>query len=144
MHFVKHIHAAFLALVLLASCGPLIGAFNEQAYRNATDLKARSVALIAKSDEPYRQYRTAAEDLLLDIDKAYEYSAGLPRNTTSAKQWDLLRDPDNNFIAGAIRAWRRQGQMSEVFAAEFARATARHFDYIICLEVEKRAQSCEQ
>ena len=74
----------FLLLVFiafgLAACSALISPFSETAYRNATSLKAESLALIAKSSEPYAQHRVAAEKLAVDVDAAFEYANGIPRN----------------------------------------------------------------
>ena len=63
----------------------LISPFQEQAYENATTLKAQSLALIAKSGEPYSSHRESLEKLLVDVDAAYEYADGLPKNEVVSK-----------------------------------------------------------
>ncbi|QLQ18873.1 MAG: hypothetical protein HZT43_09640 [Exiguobacterium profundum] len=77
----------------LSACTPFAGAYSEQAYLNATSLKARSLALVAVSDQPYSSHRDDVAEVLTDIDAAYEYARGLPRNDIVTEQWRLIRDP---------------------------------------------------
>ncbi|WP_299877683.1 hypothetical protein [uncultured Sulfitobacter sp.] len=146
MLYVFYRRAAILIslLVTLAACDPLISPFQEQAYKNATTLKAQSLALITKSGEPYSTHRAALEKLLVDVDAAYEYADGLPKNDVVSKQWDILRNPDGNLLGGFANRWRRSGQLGPFFREEVAAQVGEAFDTIICVEVNKREVSvCE-
>ncbi|KNG93592.1 hypothetical protein [Pseudaestuariivita atlantica] len=132
-----------LVMVFVAACEPLISPYRETAYQNATTLKARSAALVAKASDPYPQHRTEAEALLVAVDAAYEYSRGLPRNEVSAKQWDIMRDPNGNLLGGFIGRWRDKGRLNPFVRDEGAELIAEGFDTIICVEINKRAaDSC--
>ena len=132
---------AFSLLVWLSACDPLISAYTEQAYENATRLKAESLALIAKSGQPFSSRRTEVEELLVDVDAAYEYARGLPKNEVVTQQWDTLRDPEGNLLGGWARRWQAQGTLSEVFRGEIAVLIGQAFDQIICVEINKREPS---
>lgn len=137
--------AFFLSLLFaLTACDPLISPFSEQAYRNATTLKAQSLALIAKSGQPYTTHRVAVEKLLVDVDAAFEYADGLPKNDVVAKQWDILRDPEGNLLGGFAKRWRNSGSLVPFLRDEIAIQVGEAFDTIICVEINKRdASVCE-
>jgi hypothetical protein len=132
--------AAILAvMVFLAACSPYIADFSLEAYKNATSLKAETLALIDKSAEPYARHREAAEALTLRIDAAYEFAAGIPNNQLSAQQWAIMRDPQGDLYGGFIRDWRADGPVGATFREEKKRQIGRAFDAIICLEANKRS-----
>ncbi len=136
-----------LALILLplalAACDPLIGGYSAEAYKNATSLKARSLAMIDRAGRSYASQQADIAALMTDIDAAYEFSKGLPRNRISARQWQLMRDPDEGLMGGFVAGWRRNGTVGGFFRGEKKTQIARAYDYIICLEVNKqRAAPC--
>ena len=47
-----------------------------------------------KAAEPFERYRSEVDALSIRIQKAYEYAKGRPENEISARQWELLKDPD--------------------------------------------------
>ncbi|MEO9779016.1 MAG: hypothetical protein ABJH07_08435 [Sedimentitalea sp.] len=135
----------FSLLFVLVACEPIISPFSQEAYKNATTLKAQSLALIAKSGQPYSTHRTAVEILLVDVDAAYEYSNGLPKNGVVSAQWDILRDPDGNLLGGFARRWRNSGTLSPFIREEIRMQVGEAFDTIICVEINKREASvCEK
>jgi hypothetical protein len=123
--------------VFLAACGPLIANYSLEAYKNATTLKAETLALVRKSAEPFSSHREEVEALSTRIDAAYEFSAGTPNNQISAAQWSIMRDPDRNMFGGFVEFWRAHGSVSPAFRDEYLGQIAAGFDYIICLEANK-------
>ena len=93
---------ALSLLVWLSACDPLISAYTEQAYQNATRLKAESLALIAKSGQPFSSRQAEVEQLLTNIDAAYEYAKGLPKNEVAAEQWRKIRDPGGGLLGSGL------------------------------------------
>ena len=130
--------AALSALFLLVACTPLISPFSEVAYQNATDLKAHSLALVDQSADPYAQHAAEAEQLLIDVSAAYEFVNGMKGNEISAAQWQLMRDPGKNLMGGFVGFWQQVGKVSPAFRDEYHGQVAEAFDYIICLEANKR------
>ncbi len=140
----RRLAALFSLLFVLAACEPFISPFTEQAYKNATTLKAQSLALIAKSEQPYSMHRDAVEKLLVDVDAAYEYADGLPNNDVVSAQWATLRNPDGNLLGGFANRWRSSGTLSPFIREEISMQVGKAFDTIICVEINKReASACE-
>jgi hypothetical protein len=132
--------AAFIFAALLAACQSMpVAEYSVQAYKNATDLKVETLALIAKSDEPYSSHRTEIEALTTKINAAYEFSAGLANNQLSTKQWDILRDPQGHLYGGYIRQWQKTGTVSKYFREQATAQIIAGFDQIICMESNKQA-----
>ena len=128
---------SLLTFVLL-SCTPLISPFSEQAYQNATSLKAESLALIAKSGEPFETHKDAVAKVILDADIAYEYAKGLPQNQETALQWDILRDKNGHLLGGFARVWKQKGVLGDYFKSQISEQIEKAFDTIICLEINKK------
>ena len=132
-----------ILLVWLSACAHQIADYSLQAYENATRLKAETGALIDKAGQPYAQHTDEIDRLNVEIDSAYEFAAGIPNNEISARQWDILRDPERNLYGGFIARWREQGRVSAAYRRDKKRQIYRAFDYIICLEANKQAaKSC--
>jgi hypothetical protein len=126
-----------MALAFVAACDPLIGPYSVEAYSNATSLKARSLALVTKAGNDYALLRAEAEQLMVDVDAAYEFAAGNPRNQVSAAQWQILRDPDGALLGGFVQRWQAQGTINAFVREENGKQISAAFDQIICLEVNK-------
>jgi hypothetical protein len=136
------IPSVFIAL-FLSACAPLIADYNAESYKTATTLKAETQALIDKSGDSFANRRAEIDATTTRINAAYEYAAGLPSNQLSAQQWDILRDPNGDFYGGYIRMWRQNGSVGPVFRSEKRQQIGRAFDYIICLEANKKeARAC--
>lgn len=136
--FRKQSITLFLLAFVLTACDPIIGAYSAEAYKNATSLKARSLAMIDRSGKSYGSQEADAVALMTDIDAAYEFSNGLPKNSISARQWDEMRDPNAGLMGGFVAGWKRNGTTGSFFRGEKKKQIARAFDYIICLEVNKQ------
>jgi len=131
---------AILALLLwMAACAPLIGPYSPTAYKNATGLKAETLALMGKATTPYPENEVKVEALMVEIDKAYEYVHGIPSNSLSAEQWELLRKPDGDLLGKFFARWKSDGRLKTVFVDEFKGIVSDAFDEIICLEANKKA-----
>ncbi|MDA8242141.1 MAG: hypothetical protein M0Z67_17455 [Nitrospiraceae bacterium] len=130
----------FLALCLcLAACAPLIGPYSPSAYKNATGLKAETLALMDKATTPYPDNEGKVEVLMVEIDKAYEYVHGIPSNNLSARQWAILKKSDGDLLGRFFARWRSEGTLKPVYINEFKEIISDAFDEIICLEANKKA-----
>lgn len=124
--------------VWFAACTPLITTFDVEAYKTATALKAETLALVDKSNEPFASRKKDVEALTAKINAAYEYAAGLPNNQLSTQQWQLLRNPEGHLYGSFVRSWQRSGRLSDGFRSEKKLQLASAFDAIICLEANKK------
>lgn len=139
--------ALMLCVALLIGACTNYASYSLQAYSYATEAKAKTLKLVSKANGSYSANRAAAEALLLDMDVAYEFAAGIENNEEAAEIWDKLRDPDGNLVGGFLSAWRTEfpGGVSanSVFIEEFKKNITFSFDRLICLEANKgQATSC--
>ena len=125
------------AAAFLAGCST-IATFDKEAYDKATGAKAEALALVDHATEPYSSRSKHAEEVLLTVDKAYEYDRGRALNSITVKQWDLLRDPNGHLFGGFVRRWKEKGSLRAAYIEEKKPDIAEAFDQIIQLELGKR------
>jgi hypothetical protein len=126
-----------LVVSILAACSNLIAVYSQTAYEQATSIKAESLVLMSKATEPYSQHAQQVAALMLNVDKAYEYAKGRPRNEISTEQWAKMKDPNSNLLGGFLKRWQERGQLNPVFVKEAEAQIAKAFDQIIELESGK-------
>jgi len=127
----------FIALALLASCSS-ISPFSQRAYEQATSLKAEALTTMDKATESFSSEKQTVEALKLNIEKAYEYAKGLPKNEDTANQWAIIKDPSRNSLGGFLKRWEDKQTLSKEFIQEAKRLVSDGFDTIIELESGKR------
>ena len=132
-------------LFLISGCyGPLIGPHSPTAYQNATSLKATTLALMDKANEPYGDHQKDVEWLMVEMDKAYEYVNGIPSNSISARQWMILKKPDGDLLGKFTLRWKEKSTLTQIQIDEFKGLIGDAFDEIICLEANKKdATKCK-
>ncbi len=134
---VKCFAVCIIISLIFLSCST-ISHFNQRAYEQATELKVEALALMDKAVRPFAEHRPEAEILRLNIEKAYEYAKGLPKNEITARQWEILKDPNRKLLGGFLKRWEEKSKLSEVFIREAKTQVAEGFDTIIELESGKR------
>jgi hypothetical protein len=127
----------FLVALLLVAC-ETISPFNQKAYELSTATKAEALALMDKATEPSDTHAAAIQALQLNLDKAYEYARGRPKNEDSTRQWEILRDPTKNSIGGFLARWKERKQLTATFIKEAKPVISDGFDQVIELESGKR------
>jgi hypothetical protein len=133
------LRSVFALFLWLAACAPLIGPYSPTAYKNATGLKAETLALMDKATTPYAENEGKVEALMVEIDKAYEYVHGIPSNDLSARHWTILKKPDGDLLGRFFGRWKSEGRLTPVYISEFKAIISDAFDEIICLEANKKA-----
>lgn len=126
-----------LFILLLAGCTS-ISPYSPKAYEQATSLKAEALITLSKASEPYAQHQPEAELLKLNIDKAYEYAKGLPKNRESTLQWLLIKDPERHSLGGFLKRWKDKSTLEKPFIEQAKDLIAADFDAVIELESGKQ------
>ena len=85
----------------------------------------------------YDDHTKEVEELVRQLDKAYEYDRGRQLNKFTVAQWDILRDPNRDLVGGFLKMWKAKGSLSATFIAEKKNQIADAFDQIIQLESGK-------
>ena len=124
-------------LLLAASCAPLIAGYSLEAYKNATSLKAETLAMMAEADEPYSQHADSVEDLKVKLAAAEEFVAGMANNSLSAQQWAIMNDPAGGLVGEYWVVWEQQTTISAAARDAQIGQVREAFDEIICLEANK-------
>lgn len=118
-------------------CSPSIAPFSGAAYEQAVDLKVESLRLMDDAEMPFSASRRKIESLKLDLQKAYEFNLGRPRNSFSTQQWAIMMDPDRHLLGGFLKRWEDENSLNHGFIVEAKRIIGAAFDAIIGLESGK-------
>ena len=130
----------FVFLVLLSACAPLIGPYSPVAYQNATSLKAETLALMDKAAEPYDTHKGEVDKLFVEANKAHEFVKGIPSNSSSSKQWQILIKPDGDLMGKFFYRWATSNArtLTKTYIDEFKLIISDAYDEIIRLEANKK------
>ncbi len=123
--------------VVFSGCSLQIDKYDKVAYQNATSIKVDSLALMSKATEPYEKNEESVDALKIEVEKAYEYAKGRPKNEIVTKQWEIMKDPDRNLLGGFFARWQMKEVLSKNFIAEAKKNISLGFDQIIGLESGK-------
>ncbi|OQX27394.1 MAG: hypothetical protein BWK80_05505 [Desulfobacteraceae bacterium IS3] len=130
--------AIMLMLFFSVMACSTISPFNQRAYEQATSLKAEALMLMDKATNPYSEYQSEVESLRLNLEKAYQYAKGLPKNEITTRQFEILKDPGRNSLGGFLKKWEEESALSAGFVEGAAGLISDGFDTIIELESGKR------
>lgn len=122
--------------LILGSCTS-IAIYSETAYEQAVSLKVESLALMDKATEACADHKIEIEALKTKLQTAYEFAKGRPKNEISAKQWQIMIDPDRNMIGGFLKRWEENAALTQTFIDEAKGLISDGFDAIIGLESGK-------
>jgi hypothetical protein len=128
-----------LLIGLASACTPLIGPYSPVAYQNATSLKAETLALMDKATEPYDTHKAEVDKLFVEAEKAHEFVKGIPSNSISARQWEILIKRDGDLMGKFFARWGERKTLNAEFIREFKAIVSDAYDEIICLEANKKA-----
>ncbi len=128
--------AATILVLALMACS-YIAPYSQVAYQQATSLKVDALELMDKATEPYASHADEVQKLQTEMQKAYEYARGRPNNELSARQWQLLMNPDGHLLGGFLKRWKEQSTLSEPFIREAKGVISDAFDTISGLESGK-------
>lgn len=120
--------------LILSACAPSIAHFDPIAYERTISLKVETLALVAQAGEPFNQHAGTVAALQKELEKAYEAAKGRPNNEYTARQWEVLKNPEGNLVGGFFRHWRENNILRPVMITELQKQIAEAFDQIIGLE----------
>ncbi|TYB73063.1 hypothetical protein ES676_09915 [Bizionia saleffrena] len=124
----------FLAL----SCQSLKTAvYDQYSYQQAISLKVESDALIDQATNIFSDHEEAVATLRLELKKLVEYEKNKPSNSISYAMLQLMANEDRNLLAGFLKRWEDEEQLSEAFTTEAKAQIREAFDLIIKYEADK-------
>jgi len=122
-----------LLVTLAGGCSSLIAEYDQVSYQQAVSLKVESLALMDKAVEPYSNHQASVDALLLNLEKAYEYDKGRPKNEVVTRQWEILKDPNRRLLGYFLQRWRDEKQLSEAYVVGQKKSVSLAYDQIIGL-----------
>jgi hypothetical protein len=114
-----------------------ISPYNEMSYQFATSTKAEALNIISKATEPYSKHQAEVAALQLDMQKAYEYAHGLPKNEIISKMWMVVNSETEYSLGGFLQEWKTKSVLDEQYVAQKKIEIGEQFDQIIELESGK-------
>lgn len=132
----KYVFQSFLIL-LLTGCTGSISLFNQYAYLQDTSLKVESLNLMDKAVDSSSIHTVEINDLIVKLDKAYEYEKSRPNNKITTEMWYKLKNPNGNLLGGFLAEWKRNGIIGETYKNAKKKQISMAFDQIIELESQK-------
>lgn len=126
----------FIFLPVFAACS-YTAPYSQFAYEKTISLKVEALQLMDQATEPYSSHAAEVQNLETNLEKAYEYAKGRPKNEISTKQWQILKDPDRNLLGGFLKRWRTESTLSPTFIKEAKGLVSEAFDTISGLESGK-------
>ena len=140
----KKLHLFYFTIfsVFFISCDSIRTAtFDQYSYQKATEIKVETNQLLDNAIYPYEDYEGDIKDLKSELDKIIEYEKNKPYNDISLKMWKILSDEERNLLAGFLRRWEEEEQMSRVFVDEAKSQILEAIDIIIKYESNKDQES---
>jgi hypothetical protein len=128
--------AALLMLSVCFGCTH-ISPYDQTSYQLSTAAKAEALSVIAKATEPYSQHQTEVAALELNVNKAYEYARGLPKNQIITHMWEILNSKDEHALGAFLQEWKDRGILDSGYIAQKQIEIGKDFDQIIELESGK-------
>ncbi len=128
----------FVIFLAIISCETIsIALYDETAYSQIVSLKVDSLSLIEKATEAYSLHEAEVKELQKELQFAYEYARGKPKNEITAEQIFLLINPEGYLLGGFFTRWETEGSLREAFVENAKALIADAFDQIIGLESGK-------
>jgi hypothetical protein len=56
-------------------------------------LKVEALATMGKASEPYASHKQSVDVLKMNVEKAYVYAKGIPKNEDVTEMWVRIKDP---------------------------------------------------
>ncbi|MDQ7916316.1 hypothetical protein RBU60_01915 [Mesonia sp. MT50] len=131
--------------IFLVSCeGLRTAAFDQYSYQKATEIKVEAANLLDSAVYPYAEHEQKVEKLREDLQKIIEYEKNKSYNDISLAMWQILSDEEKNLLAGLLKRWENQQQLSPAFVQESKAQVMEAINLIIKYEAAKDKTSKAQ
>ena len=129
-------------LSIIVSCNSLKTAvYDQYSYQQTISVKVESEALIEKATDSFSSHKAEVNDLILDLKKLVEYEKNKPNNEITYAMLKLMADQDKSLLAGFLKRWEEEQQLSQVFTNEAKAQIMEAFDLIIKYEANKNKEN---
>lgn len=126
----------YFLFVCFFSCAS-ISQFDQHAYIQTTSAKVDVLDIMNLAVGDYSNHKSEIAEVILKLDKVYEYERNRPKNTLTIQLWDKIRDTAGHLFGGFVARWEREGKLKPVFIQESKKQVGEAFDIIAQLESKK-------
>ena len=123
-------------LFLIVGCKTM-SVFDQHAYIQTTSVKVDALSIMDIASEDYFSHQQEVKQVIINIDKVYEYERNRKNNEITIQLWDKLRDTSGHLFGGFIKRWKTEGKLRPVFIQESKKQVGEAFDIIAQLESKK-------
>ncbi len=131
-------------IIISSSCFWRKAKYDPEGHGYAVSLQSRALLLIDKASagKSFSQYQTDVQNLMTDVEKAYEHALTQSKNDSIAGIWDTLRDPMANRLGFFMQKWETEDILVDSLYATFIKeardAIQKDFTLITTLEDGKK------
>ena len=133
--------SSLLFSVLLSCNAVKTAVYDQYSYQQTISLKVESEALIENATDNFSNHEAEVNDLVLELKKLVEYEKNKPNNEITYAMIKLMADQDKNLLAGFLKRWENEQQLSQVFTNEAKAQIMEAFDLIIKYEANKNKEN---
>ncbi len=133
--------SSLLFSVLLSCNAVKTAVYDQYSYQQTISLKVESEALIENATDNFSNHEAEVNDLVLELKKIVEYEKNKPNNEITYAMIKLMADQDKNLLAGFLKRWENEQQLSQVFTNEAKAQIMEAFDLIIKYEANKNKEN---
>lgn len=133
--------SSLLFSVLLSCNAVKTAVYDQYSYQQTISLKVESEALIEHATDNFSNHEAEVNDLVLELKKLVEYEKNKPNNEITYAMLKLMADQDKNLLAGFLKRWENEQQLSQVFTNEAKAQIMEAFDLIIKYEANKNKEN---
>lgn len=135
-HLKSFIVTSCLFLLLLTGCKSM-SQFDQHVYVQTTSVKVDALSVMDLAVEDYSSHQQEVKQMIVNIDKIYEYERNRKNNEITLKLWDKLRDTSGHLFGGFVKRWKTDGKLRPVFIQESKKQVGEAFDILAQLESKK-------
>lgn len=133
--------SSLLFSVLLSCNAVKTAVYDQYSYQQTISLKVESEVIIENATDNFSNHEAEVNDLVLELKKLVEYEKNKPNNEITYAMLKLMADQDKNLLAGFLKRWENEQQLSQVFTDEAKAQIMEAFDLIIKYEANKNKQN---
>lgn len=133
--------SSLLFSVLLSCNAVKTAVYDQYSYQQTISLKVESEALLENATDNFSNHEDEVNDLILELKKLVEYEKNKPNNEITYAMLKLMADQDKNLLAGFLKRWENEQQLSQVFTNEAKAQIMEAFDLIIKYEANKNKEN---
>lgn len=132
-----YFHTIMYFVLFCGGCAPVISSFDQYAYTQCTSLKVDALHLMDEATDSVQLHSQQINQVMMNLEKIYEYDKNRPNDSISTRQWHLLIDPNGHSFGKLIKKWEHDKILNRYNIEDLMPIIGFDFDQIAQLESKK-------